>query len=87
MSYTLRTARVAYDNIAVASATGKERTISGSAGSTERPSGGSLIITADGHTSAPESSSEPTSNARNRLITSTGGVTTLPPRETMINTN
>ena len=50
MSYTIRGKTVGYDNIAVASATGKERTISGSTGQAEvYPGGlGDTTITAGG---------------------------------------
>ena len=79
MSYVQRTARLAYDNIAVGAATGKERTILGNAGSTEKFSGGSNVSIA---------STEPTSDyARNRMIASSGaGVTTLHPRENISST-
>ena len=88
MSYTLRTARVAYDNLAVGGAAGRERTILGATPSTEKFGGGSNIKRVDGGTSAMEASSEPTTaNARDRILSSSGGVTTLHPRETMINTN
>ncbi len=78
MSYTLRTQRVAYDNIAIGSATGRENPVVGSAGSTEKNSGGELFSVAGNHS---------TDKANNRIITSTGGVTTLDPQETIINTN
>lgn len=88
MSYKIRGARVAFDNIAVGSTAGRENPAVGSAGSTEKYSGGSNIITANGETSKPASSTEPTSDyARDRIITSSGGVTTQYVNETIINTN
>lgn len=83
MSYVIRTARCAYSNIAIGSATGKERTILGNAGSTEQYAGGSRIRAgADGATSPMAASTEPTTDfARSRIITSSGGVTSLHPRE------
>ena len=78
MSYTLRTRRVAYDNIAVGSATGRENPAVGLAGSTEQNMNGEHFGIA---------SSMSTDKAVNRIITTTGGVTTLEPLETIINTN
>ena len=83
MAYNLRTQRVAYDNISIANATGRERTIIGTSLSTEVYGGGSRIRSgADGATSPQAASTEPTTDyARSRIITSSGGVTTLHPRE------
>jgi hypothetical protein len=79
MSYNIRGHRVAYSNIADGSATGKERTISGNGGTTEKYSGGERLKTSEGGVST-----EPTSDfARDRIKSSEGGVTSLWPRENL----
>lgn len=83
MSYVLRSARVAYDNVAIGSATGRERTILASAPSTENHGGGSNVAIA---------SSEPSTDndyARDRIITNAAGTgkTTLCPKEYPVNQN
>jgi hypothetical protein len=85
MSYILRSARVAYDNIAYASATGKEKTILGSSNSVTTPKFNEKLRTSEGGVSTEPTTA--TDAARDRIITGSGGVTTLAPRETMINTN
>lgn len=88
MSYNLRTTRVAMDNISVGNATGRERTTLSGAPAAEKYAGGSNILTSDGQTSAPGSSTEPTTDfARNRIITMSGGVTSQDPREYPVNQN
>jgi len=77
MSYTLRSRRVAYDNIAVGSATGREYPAVAQAGSTERTGGKDLIAIGGNRT---------TDNAISRMI-SGAGVTTLEPREYPVNQN
>lgn len=78
MSYNLRLRRVAYDNIAVDSATGIERT----AGTR------STEILAQENLNQPSSpSTYRTTNALDLMITSTGGKTTQYVNETIINTN
>ena len=82
MAYYLRTARVAYDNIAAASVTGRERTIKGTSLSSELPTGGERWITSAGGVST-----HTTSKALNRMIASSGaGVTSLHPAENIVST-
>lgn len=82
MAYTIRGRRVAYDNIiSTAKNIGKERTILGNAGSTEKyGAGGNVSI----------GSTEPTSDstpAREHMIPVSGtGKTTLWPAECMVST-
>lgn len=49
MSYTLRSRRVSFDNIANGSVSGKERTILGNAGSTEAYRGNELVFSSSGN--------------------------------------
>ena len=78
MSYNLRLRRVAFDNIAVGSVTGIERT----AGTR------STEILCKENIAAPSApSTYRTTNALDLLITSTGGKTTQYVNETIINTN
>ena len=82
MSYILRSARVAYSNIAVGSATGRERTILAATPSTEDMGGRSNVAIG---------SSEPTTitdNTRDRMLNvAQTGRTTLMPREYPVNQN
>lgn len=83
MSFTLRSQRVAYDNIvngndAATATAGKERTILGNAGSTERTGGKDLMSVG---------AARSTDKALNRIITSAGGKTTLEPQEYPENQN
>lgn len=92
MAYTIRGRRVAFDNIAYASAAGRESTARGTSdwvsGPSEKYGGGSNIITAVGQTSPPEASSEPTStNSRDNMYTASGDKTSTYINETIINTN
>ena len=92
MSYLLRSRRVAYDNIATTGAgggtgvTGVERTILGQTAST--PASRDRIMRA--HTSpstAMASSTEPTSTARDRIITAgSSGVTSANVLESIMTT-
>lgn len=78
MSYNLRLRRCAFDNIAVGSVTGIERT----AGTR------STEILAKENVAAPSApSTYHTTNALDSIITSTGGRTTAYVNETIINTN
>ena len=78
MSYNLRLRRVAFDNIAVGSATGRERTKG--TNSTE--------ILAKENLNAPDApSTARTTNALDLILTTTGGKTTQYVNETIINTN
>ena len=82
MSHIMRSARVAYDNISVGNATGRERTIFGQTPSTEFHNGGSNVAYA---------STEPTTtndHTRDRMLTvAQTGRTTLMPREYPVNQN
>ena len=82
MSYIMRSARVAYSNIAIASAAGPENPAVASPRTTEDHGGGSNTLVA---------SSQPTTdtdNSANRLIGASGtGKTTLDPREYPVNQN
>jgi hypothetical protein len=76
MSYNIRLRRVAYDNIAVGSATGRER-LKGS-NSTE------LLAN---ETFTAGTAAVRTTDGLDHIITSSGGVTTAFVNETMVNTN
>ena len=82
MSHIMRSARVAYDNISVGNATGRERTIFGKTPSTEFHNGGSNVAIG---------STEPTTSddrARDRMLNAAQtGKTTLLPREYPVNQN
>ena len=82
MAYYQRTVRLAYDNIAVGAATGRERTIIGTSLSSPLPTGGERWIT-----SSAGVSTHTTATALNRIITEgSSGVTTLSPAENIVST-
>ncbi|MCU0521423.1 MAG: hypothetical protein MUF84_12105 [Anaerolineae bacterium] len=76
MSYNLRLRRVAYDNIAVGSATGRERT----KGTNTTP----LLAN---ETFQAGTAAVRTTDCLDHIITATGGKTTAFVNETIINTN
>lgn len=76
MSYSLRLRRVAYDNIAVGSITGRERT----AGTNSTP----LLAK---ETFVAGTAAVRTTDCLDHIITSSGGATTDFVNETIINTN
>lgn len=84
MAHIMRARRVAYDNIAVGSATGPERTY-GDTRTTEGYYERLINAAGTGVSTEPTTVNDAT---RERMLTETAGaVTTLGPRETMINTN
>lgn len=91
MSYMLRSRRVAYDNISTTGAgggtgvAGVERTILSQTAST--PLTPDRICRVGGETSPNQASSEPTSTARDRIITAgSSGVTSANVLESMFTT-
>lgn len=87
MSYNIRRQRVAYSNIAVGGAAGKERVILGNGGTTEATF--ERLRTSEGTDGGIGGvSTEPTANARNRIIAMSGATarTTLEPRENPVST-
>ena len=83
MSFTIRGRRVAFDNIAVGSATGKQQTAVGTSGVVSGPSEKYFAGGLPGlSTTAPTST-----NATDNMLVSTGSYTSVYTNETMINTN
>jgi hypothetical protein len=83
--YAIRTARVAYSNIAVGAPTGPENTILGGTRIIEKVGGGSNVSVGSTEpvcsSGAPTTASSTAVAGRERILSSSGGRTTLHPRE------
>jgi hypothetical protein len=82
MSYILRRQRVAYDNLAIASAATQENMLVATDVPGYRLKANNIKLT-EGTVAAMASSTEPTSVTMNSIITQAGGRTTLDPQERM----